>query len=90
MQVFFNSSTISYFEVFLIAAFAILLYVLLKKLFAPIDDNSQPDSANEQAVSATVYTPNDQEIVAVIAAAIAMAESEENGIKFRVVSFRRK
>ena len=31
----------------------------------------------------------DEEIVAVIAAAIAMAESESNGLKFRVVSFRR-
>ena len=30
------------------------------------------------------------EIVAAIAAAIAMAESESSGIKFRVVSFRRK
>lgn len=35
------------------------------------------------------YTQND-EIVAVIAAAIAMAESESDGLKFRVVSFRRK
>ncbi len=31
----------------------------------------------------------DEEIVAVIAAAVAMAESESNGLKFRVVSFRR-
>ena len=30
------------------------------------------------------------EIVAAIAAAIAMAESESSGIKFKVVSFRRK
>lgn len=30
------------------------------------------------------------EIVAVIAAAIAMAESESSGMKFRVVSFKRK
>ena len=33
---------------------------------------------------------NDEEIVAVIAAAIAMAESENSGMKFRVVSFKRK
>ncbi len=34
---------------------------------------------------------SDDEIVAVIAAAIAMAESEtSNGIKFRVVSFKRR
>ena len=30
------------------------------------------------------------EIIAAIAAAIAMAESESSGLKFRVVSFRRK
>ncbi len=32
---------------------------------------------------------DDGEIVAVIAAAIAMAESEHSGMKFRVVSFRK-
>ena len=32
---------------------------------------------------------NDDEIVAVIAAAIAAAESESSGLKFRVVSFKR-
>lgn len=42
-------------------------------------------------VVATPAVPNDEEIVAVIAAAIAMAESESaNGTKFRVVSFNRK
>ncbi len=38
----------------------------------------------------TVAKSNDEEIVAVIAAAIAMAESESDGIKFRVVSFKRR
>lgn len=33
---------------------------------------------------------DDSEIVAVIAAAIAAAESDSNGTKFKVVSFRRK
>ena len=33
---------------------------------------------------------DDAEIIAVIAAAIATAESESNGVKFKVVSFRRK
>ena len=42
---------------------------------APVADNT--DAKNE-------------EIVAVIAAAIAMAESESDGLKFRVVSFKRK
>ncbi len=33
---------------------------------------------------------DDGEIIAAIAAAIAMAESESSGLKFKVVSFRRK
>lgn len=32
---------------------------------------------------------NDEEIIAVITAAVAMAESENTGMKFRVVSFRK-
>ena len=42
-----------------------------------------------EAAPAPVAT-QDEEIVAVIAAAIAMAESESSGIKFKVVSFKRK
>ena len=38
----------------------------------------------------TVQDNSDEEIVAVIAAAIAMAESESLGVKFNVVSFKRK
>ena len=44
----------------------------------------------EEAAPAVVYETQDEEIVAVIAAAIAAAESESDGVKFRVVSFRRK
>ena len=43
-----------------------------------------------EAAPVTVSKTNDEEIVAVIAAAIAMAESESDGIKFRVVSFKRR
>lgn len=42
------------------------------------------------AEAAPVTTDNSAEIVAVIAAAIAAAESESSGLKFKVVSFRRK
>lgn len=54
--------------------------------------------AAKKAIGATVLVPeeapvaaqtDDNEIIAVIAAAIAMAESDNSGIKFRVVSFRR-
>lgn len=50
-----------------------------------------PDTTVREEVSApVVYASNDDEIIAAIAAAIAMAESESFGTKFRVVSFRRK
>lgn len=50
-----------------------------------------PDTTVREEVSApVVYASNDDEIIAAIAAAIAMAESESCGSKFRVVSFRRK
>ena len=42
-----------------------------------------------EAAPVTVSKTNDEEIVAAIAAAIAMAESESDGIKFRVVSFKK-
>lgn len=50
-----------------------------------------PDTTvREEVVKPVAYVDNDEEIIAVIAAAIAMAESESFGAKFRVVSFRRK
>ena len=69
-----------------------LLLTVFKKVFTNI--NSKPASApkSEEAVPipAPVVNTADGEIVAAIAAAIAMAESENNGLKFRVVSFRKK
>ena len=47
-------------------------------------------AAVEEVSAPVLYDDNDEEIVAVIAAAIAMAESESFDAKFRVVSFRRK
>ena len=47
------------------------------------------DEATNAPVS-NISSSTDEEIVAVISAAIAAAEAESQGIKFRVVSFRRK
>ena len=67
--------------------------------FAPAMLRSRHESAEKQkkalesepAPEPVVATTNtDEEIVAVITAAIAMAESESGGIKFRVVSFKRR
>jgi LPXTG-motif cell wall-anchored protein len=55
-------------------------------------ENSNDVIATETTVTdegTNVVADNDEEIIAVIAAAIAMAESESNGLKFKVVSFRR-
>ena len=70
-----------------------IIKFILKPLF-----NSNTSSTDEVAggnalsfEASTVASPTECEIIAVIAAAIAMAESESsNGAKFRVVSFRRK
>lgn len=80
------------------AIFAVLgiiwaLLTVFKLVFtnAPAKEKKPAPSQATSPQEAPVYTASDSEIVAVIAAAIAMAESEcgEN-IKFRVVSFKRK
>ena len=55
------------------------------------DNKKAPKAeAAPQVQSEASSVSDDGEIIAVIAAAIAMAESEANGVKFRVVSFRKK
>ena len=80
------------------AIFSVLLIIMLfikllqfclagsgeKKETATVSQPKAPD------VKASLQAGLDEEIVAVIAAAIAMAESESAGLKFRVVSFRKK
>lgn len=46
-------------------------------------------AAKEVDIPTAPVSNNDEEIIAVIAAAIAMAESESQGLKFRVVSFKK-
>ena len=79
--------------IFAVLALIWLLLVVFKLVFSNIKDGNKPK--NESIVSAPVpqilNTSADTEIVAVIAAAIAMAESESSdNVKFRVVSFKRK
>ncbi len=56
----------------------------------PSKRTATPKAVEEVVVQPTVYETDDGEIIAAIAAAIAMAESETPATKFRVVSFRRK
>ena len=79
---------------YLVLAVGMILAVgfyIYKTKFANNNENPEQNDEAADATPATVENKNalDEEIVAVIAAAIAMAESESNGLKFRVVSFRR-
>lgn len=79
------------FAVLLILWFAIFIF---KVFFHDIPANSKKKVKNvkEEVKTVTGATaPNDEELIAVFAAAIAMAESESTrDTKFRVVSFKRK
>ena len=72
-----------------------LCLVIFRIVFHDIPEKKAANKAASQTVESFVsesyYEPvnNDEEIVAVIAAAIAMAESENSDTKFRVVSFKR-
>ena len=82
----------------ILTVFAVLIIIwvaLVLFRFAFSADRTKKKTKIETAeapVEAPVFVSQsaDEEIVAVIAAAIAMAESESNGMKFRVVSFRRR
>ena len=82
----------------MVAVFAVLgiifaLLTIFKFVFANTGKKEKAGKPKAETVAtpAPVYTTSDTEIVAVIAAAIAMAEGESNSnVKFRVVSFKRK
>ena len=83
---------VTIFAVLTIIWFSLVLFKIFfhdipaKKAINPIAvTESAAPSENEQTVKSS-----DEEIVAVIAAAIAMAESESSDVKFKVVSFRKK
>lgn len=79
--------------VFAVLCLLWLCLVLFKIFFhdLPAKKSAQATSAPAPVEAAPVVaaTPTEGEIVAVIAAAIAMAESENSGLKFKVVSFKR-
>lgn len=74
----------------------IIIWISLIVLKFFLHDVPMRRDAEKAAIPAPVIevpvatSKNDDEIVAVIAAAIAAAEAENSGLKFRVVSFRRK
>ena len=82
----------------MLAVFAVLFVIYLSLVifkFAFNNVNEKKEDKSDFVLPATIVkdepaaASSNDEIVAVIAAAIAMAESEANGVKFRVVSFKR-
>jgi sodium pump decarboxylase gamma subunit len=64
--------------------------VIFERVFHKEAKKAPKTESAPVVVSEPASASDDGEIIAVIAAAIAMAESESNGSKFRVVSFRKK
>ena len=75
---------------FALVLFKIVFYDLPAKRKATAEAPVAPAPVAPVAVAAVPTANEDEELIAVLAAAIAMAESENLGAKFRVVSFRRK
>ena len=80
--------------VFAVLCIIWLCLVIFKLAFHDLPEKKKAIKSEAEVEDAVEYAPvavsNDDEIVAVIAAAIAMAESECSDTKFRVVSFKRK
>ena len=73
--------------------FVLWLCLTLFKLFfteRPDKKTATVAPVTDAPITPVATSDESEEIVAVIAAAIAMAESEAAGIKFKVVSFKRK
>ena len=89
----------SMFAIGIVTVFAVLcLLWLFLVVFKLVFHDLPKKNPKKVSVAPVIITPeksvdtrkeDDKEIIAVIAAAIAMAESDNTGIKFRVVSFKR-
>lgn len=72
-----------------IALILLVVWLVVRFMNDRAAANENTDNTSIASSPANEEPSNDAEIIAVIAAAIAAAESESNGIKFRVVSFKR-
>ncbi len=80
--------------VFAVLALLCVILLIFKSVFGAIGSKAEEKPVTKKAeapapVSVPVIETEDEEIVAVIAAAIAAASSEFPNKKFRVVSFKR-
>jgi len=72
-----------------LSVFKFVFYDLKNKTKSHANEETSQTSAISDSETAS-KAEDDEEIIAVIAAAIAAAESEAPGLKFRVVAFNRK
>ena len=70
----------------------IIIWVCLSvfKLYFTKSEAKPQETVSAPVVAEAPKASDDSEIIAVIAAAIAAAEADSDGMKFKVVSFRRK
>ncbi len=68
----------------------VLFKILMHSASGKTDKVAKPIDNSNVAIAQVAPVASNSEIVAVIAAALAMAESQNNGMKFKVVSFKRK
>ena len=82
----------------MVAVFSVLCILWLFLVVFKLVFHDLPEKKRKKLVSEVIVTANenvvenknnDEEIIAVISAAIAMAESDDSGMKFKVVSFKR-
>ena len=102
MENIYESSKLTYGAIMvmigMLTVFAVLVIIMLclfafKYFFHDLPAKKVADIQKvpvESAPVAVAPSSCEEEIVAAITAAIAMAESESDGIKFRVVSFRKR
>lgn len=80
--------------IFIVLCILWLFLIIFKIVFSGVSDGASKKKAVSTSSTAEVSNEtatynNEEEIVAVITAAIAMAESENSDLKFRVVSFKK-
>ena len=80
--------------IFAVLALLWLCLIIFKFAFHDLPEKKAKKAAaevqTEEVVTESASQSSEDEIIAVIAAAIAMAESESSGVKFNVVSFKKR
>ena len=85
-----NEDTLLLIALAICAIIAVGYYILRPKAPCNTQDSDSNPNIDSSSDAETNIDSDENEVIAAITAAIAMAEAESNGLKFRVVSFKRK